>query len=182
MKQEIELQIMPSGNVAVYRGNGFVPTEKLTEEERLFVLDKVIKELSGEHKVKTRDSTLETEIKRYTEEQYHETFGDGRRTLDDFDWEDIADTIEETAVHFAGWNEHKAQVDKNLQRTLALGFMNYLDKNRQEGKMCLSNAECEDIMKAVSEGDWMKLERYTEKYVGGCGNKYRNDEPNCKSD
>lgn len=50
MTQEIELQIMPSGNVAVYRGNGFISTEKLTEEERLFVLDKVIKELGGEHR------------------------------------------------------------------------------------------------------------------------------------
>lgn len=47
MEHEIELQVMPSGNVAVYRGNGFIPTEKLTEEERLFVLDKVIKELCG---------------------------------------------------------------------------------------------------------------------------------------
>lgn len=53
MEHEIELMIMPSGNVAVYRGNGFIPTEKLTEEERLFVLDKVIKELGGEHKVET---------------------------------------------------------------------------------------------------------------------------------
>lgn len=67
MEQEIELQIMPSGNVAVYRGNGFIPTEKLTEEERLFVLNKVIKELGGEHKVKTRDLALEAEIKRYNE-------------------------------------------------------------------------------------------------------------------
>ena len=114
----------------------------------------------------TPNAELEAEIKRYTENMYNETFGNGQGTLDEFDWEDIASVIEETAHHFAGWNEHKAQVDKNLQRTLALGFMNYLDKNRQEGKMCLSNGECEDIMKAVSEGDWEKLKRYTEKYIG----------------
>ena len=114
----------------------------------------------------TPNAELEAEIKRYTENMYNETFGNGQGTLDEFDWEDIASVIEETAVHFAGWNEHKAQVDKNLQRTLALGFMNYLDENRQEGKMCLSNAECEDITKAVSEGDWEKLKRYTEKYIG----------------
>lgn len=60
---------------------------------------------SGEHKVNTRDLALEAEIKRYTEEKYHETFGNGQGTLDEFDWEDIAVTIEETAVHFVGWKE-----------------------------------------------------------------------------
>lgn len=104
MEHEIELQIMPSGNVAVYRGNRFIPTEQLTEEERLFVLDKVTKELGGEY--------------------------------------------------------------KTINKIFALDFINFLDKNRREGKMCLSNGECEDIEKAVREDDWEKLDRYIRKYIG----------------
>lgn len=45
MEHEIELQIMPSGNIAVYRGNGFIPTEQLTEEEKEFIIDRIADEL-----------------------------------------------------------------------------------------------------------------------------------------
>lgn len=47
---------------------------------------------------------------------------------------------------------------------LAIKFMNYLDENRPDGKMCLSNGECEDIDKAFKENDWAKIMRYAEKY------------------
>lgn len=47
---------------------------------------------------------------------------------------------------------------------LAIRFMNYLDENRPEGKMSLSNAECEDIDKAFKENDWEKILRYANKY------------------
>ena len=47
---------------------------------------------------------------------------------------------------------------------LAIQFMNYLDENRPEGKMSLSNGECEDIDKAFKENDWAKILRYAEKY------------------
>lgn len=46
----------------------------------------------------------------------------------------------------------------------ALAFMNYCDKIRPNGKMCLSNGECEDIEKAFLVGDWEKIERYFHKY------------------
>lgn len=114
--------------------------------------------------IKTRDSALEAEIKRYTEEQYHETFGNGQGTLDEFDWEDIAVMIDKTAVHFVGWKE-KAPEYKTISKILALGFMHFLDENRRDGKMCLSNGECEDIEKAVREQDWKKLDRYIRKYT-----------------
>ena len=48
---------------------------------------------------------------------------------------------------------------------LAIRFMNYLDENRPEGKMSLSNGECEDIDKAFKENDWAKIMRYAEKYL-----------------
>ena len=47
---------------------------------------------------------------------------------------------------------------------IASAFRNYLDENRPDGKMCLSNGECEDIDKAFKGGDWAKIMRYYEKY------------------
>ena len=52
-----------------------------------------------------------------------------------------------------------------IKKVLALDFMHFLDKNRPEGKMCLSNGECADIEKAFNEQDWSKLARYLDKYL-----------------
>ena len=54
---------------------------------------------------------------------------------------------------------------ESLSRILAIGFMDYLDRNRTEGKMCLSNAECDDIMKAFQKQDWERIKRYSDKYL-----------------
>lgn len=97
MEKRIELWVFPTGNVAVYRGSAFISTEELTEEERLFVLDRVCGELKGKD--------IDAEIKKYTENLYNETFGNGQGTLDEFDWEDIATVIEETAHHFVNWQK-----------------------------------------------------------------------------
>lgn len=53
---------------------------------------------------------------------------------------------------------------QTARQATASTFMTYLDENRPEGKMCLSNSECEDIDKAFKEGDWAKIMRYVEKY------------------
>ena len=53
---------------------------------------------------------------------------------------------------------------KSGKHDLAIKFMNYLDENRPEDKMSLSNGECEDIDKAFKEGDWAKIIRYVDKY------------------
>ena len=51
-------------------------------------------------------------------------------------------------------------------KPVVMDFIGFLDKNRREGKMCLSNGECEDIEKAFREQDWEKLGRYIRKYIG----------------
>ena len=53
---------------------------------------------------------------------------------------------------------------ETARRVVARVFMQYLDDNRPDGKMCLSNGECEDIEKAFFIGDWKKIFRYAEKY------------------
>ena len=53
---------------------------------------------------------------------------------------------------------------QTVRHATALTFMNHLDENRPDGKMGLSNVECEDIDKAFKENDWTKILRYAEKY------------------
>lgn len=53
---------------------------------------------------------------------------------------------------------------RGIEHSLATEFINYLDNNKPEGKMCLSNGECEDIDKAFKENDWAKIIRYVKKY------------------
>lgn len=52
-----------------------------------------------------------------------------------------------------------------IARFLALAFIEYLDKNRPLGKMCLSGGECEGIEKAFNNMEWHKLYRYLTKYI-----------------
>lgn len=111
MENRIELWILPTGNVAVYRGSAFIPTEQLTEEERHFVLNRVCDEL--------REKDLDVEIKKYTENLYNETFGNGQGTLDEFDWDDIATVIEDAAKHFYNPQPHWKPSEEQM-KVLAL--------------------------------------------------------------
>lgn len=60
--------------------------------------------------------------------------------------------------------KEKDEAFKLGKHQLAIKFMNYLDENRPEGKMGLSNRECEDIDKAFKGNDWEKIMRYANKY------------------
>lgn len=52
-----------------------------------------------------------------------------------------------------------------IKKILAMGFIDFLEEQCKDGKMCVSNAECADIEKAFSEKDWDKLSRYVVKYL-----------------
>ena len=60
--------------------------------------------------------------------------------------------------------QSREKIYQSAKHDLAIRFMNYLDENRPDGKMGLSNGECEDIDKAFKENDWAKIMRYVEKY------------------
>lgn len=138
IKDRFEVWVSKSGNVSVYRGSAFFRTEELTEEEKEFIIDRIANELGvntkgdretfAEHYgcisetdnnlkevVATRDLPLEDEIKRYTEERYHETFGNGQRAFDEFDWEDIASVIEDTARYFYNLQPHWKPSDEQME-------------------------------------------------------------------
>lgn len=57
----------------------------------------------------------------------------------------------------------KDKLAKGFLRSVATTIMQYLDTNTAEGKMCLSNMECEDIENAVFNADWAKVYRYMKK-------------------
>ena len=58
----------------------------------------------------------------------------------------------------------REEIYRAAKHDIAIRFMNYLDENGPEGKMSLSNGECEDIDKAFKENDWAKIMQYVEKY------------------
>ena len=63
------------------------------------------------------------------------------------------------------WLMNRFKFLPSKPRDYAITFWTYLDENRPEGKMCLSNGECADIEKAFIEHDWAKILRYAKKYL-----------------
>ena len=102
--------------------------------------------------------SIEEEIKRFTEQLYNETFGNGQGTLDEFDWEDIATVIEETAHHFVNWQkEHQPHWKPSEQEKSALRTAIY--DERHSPKVA---AQLQNILKAFegkeSRKDWKPSE------------------------
>lgn len=64
------------------------------------------------------------------------------------------------ARHFAEWGAEHV----NIRESLAFNFIHYLDEHRPDRKMCLSNGECADIVKAFESTDWDKILRYANKF------------------
>ena len=54
---------------------------------------------------------------------------------------------------------------KVVLTSCALSFIDYLDAHKYEGKMCVSNGECEDIENAFHNAMWDRLHRYYCKYI-----------------
>ena len=63
---------------------------------------------------------LEDEIKRYTEEKFNETFGNGQGTFDEFDWEDISTVIEDTARHFYSLRPHWKPSEEQMEALVSM--------------------------------------------------------------
>lgn len=61
--------------------------------------------------------------------------------------------------------EEQNRFAKGILSSCALSFINYLDAHSYEGKMCVSNGECEDIENAFHNAMWDRLHRYYCKYI-----------------
>lgn len=102
---------------------------------------------------------LVAEIKKIYNEDYRFLPSDLVESVRDFKDDLLAalDTLEVKEVDLENYNK--------VKKVLSISFMNFLDDNRPENKMCLSNGECFDIEKAFDELDFAKLFRYMEKYL-----------------
>ncbi len=67
--------------------------------------------------------------------------------------------------------EEQNRFAKGVLTSCASSFINYLDAYRCEGKMCVSNGECEDIENAFHNAMWDRLHRYYCKYIEKQGEK-----------
>ena len=67
--------------------------------------------------------------------------------------------------------EEQNRFAKGVLTSCALSFINYLDAHKYEGKMCVSNGECEDIENAFHNAMWDRLHRYYCKYIEKQGEK-----------
>lgn len=61
--------------------------------------------------------------------------------------------------------EEQNKFAKGVLTSCALSFIDYLDAHKYEGKMCVSNGECEDIENAFRNAMWDRLHRYYCKYI-----------------
>ena len=61
--------------------------------------------------------------------------------------------------------EEQNSFAKGVLSRCALSFIDYLDAHSYEGKMCVSNGECEDIDYAFHNAMWDRLHRYYCKYI-----------------
>ena len=61
--------------------------------------------------------------------------------------------------------EEQNKFANGVLTSCALSFIDYLDTHKYEGKMCVSNGECEDIENAFHNAMWDRLHRYYCKYI-----------------
>ena len=61
--------------------------------------------------------------------------------------------------------EEQNRYAKVVLTSCAESFIKYLDAHKYEGKMCVSNGECEDIENAFHNAMWDRLHRYYCKYI-----------------
>lgn len=71
--------------------------------------------------------------------------------------------------------EEQNSFAKGVLSSCAMSFINYLDAHKYEGKMCVSNGECEDIENAFHNTMWDRLHKYYCKYIEKQGEKRVNE-------
>jgi len=74
--------------------------------------------------------------------------------------------------------EEQNSFAKGVLSRCALSFIDYLDAHSYEGKMCVSNGECEDIENAFHNAMWDRLHRYYCKYIEKQGEQKSIEENN----
>lgn len=67
------------------------------------------------------------------------------------------------------------EITNSIGKSIASSLINYLDDNRYEGAMNMSNIECEDLEKAIFDLDWGKMYCYMQKKLEKQGEQESTD-------
>lgn len=112
-------------------------------------------------------------VNRKCDEERASHIAENSLSSDDFDDVHIIENDSDVNTLISRFEERLNAVDElgdkswgyeKIVKCLSIAFMDYLDKIRPLGKMCLSGGECEDIEKAFKDMNWLKLYRYLERY------------------
>jgi len=83
---------------------------------------------------------------------------------DEWKRKELIQYLEEKGDYRTVWMTWLKSLRPQSQQNMSISFMLYLDEIRPEGKMCLSNGECNDIEDAFKKQDWPRLFKYINKY------------------
>lgn len=154
-----------------------VSNDKLIDFGGLYKVRNVLYDdvLTYLEKQKGVEAEIEKAYKNADKIQYEKGFEDGVASVKPAEWSEEDERILKGIIGLIDHDQHYDVSNNEMlawlkslrpqpNRNLAISFMNYLDKHRPDGKMCLSNGECADIEKAFKEEDWAKVIRYVNKY------------------
>ena len=92
-------------------------------------------------------------------------YGNSFTTFGGIKVEDIISWLEKQGGINKLSEEEQNKFAKSVLSSCAMSFIDYLDAHKYEGKMCVSNGECEDIENAFHNAMWDRLHRYYCKYM-----------------
>lgn len=146
---------------ALERAKG-IYNENPSSSTAKFVCGQIFPELK-----ESEDERIRKEIINYLSNELHNVKQLTPRTNEFEDW--IAYLEKQKEQNPAEWSDaerKKLYCDgyDSSRKNLALDFMHYIDENRPEGKMGLSNGECAALMNAFKVGDVETIVRYINKY------------------
>lgn len=108
----------------------------------------------------SEDEKIRKELLTFFKESIH-----GGHILTNKEYDSWIAWLEKQGIPAKLSEEEQNRFAKGVLTGCALSFIDYLDAHKYEGKMCVSNGECEDIENAFHNAMWDRLHRYYCKYI-----------------
>lgn len=102
--------------------------------------------------LEVKEVNLEKEIKSFTEDLFHKVF-DEDKSQDDFDWDDIATVIEDTAKYFVELGIQQSNYNKNEEKSYRNHFIDW-QRNTDTNKPTKNHSILIQTTHGIAEGEW----------------------------